>query len=291
MIHMNKLIRTIKIFAICVFVLICFFIGSHVLVLITLAPVRANIGNLPPGYKEIEFRSDSGEDIRGWFYNSSSKKGTIILLHGIRANRLAMLARSNFLIKYGYSILLIDFQSHGESSGELITIGIKESQDVRSAIRYIQEKQGKSKIGIIGSSLGGASALLADISEEIDFMIVESVFSTIDSAIRNRVASKIAKPIALLTPIAYYILKYEINISESGLNPIDHIKKVKCPIFVISGRDDLYTFESEAEEMYQRAQTPKELWLVSNAGHVDLHAFSRVEYENKVLSFIERHMN
>ncbi|EJP14515.1 alpha/beta hydrolase family protein [Leptospira interrogans str. FPW2026] len=273
------------------FGLISFFVIAHLLVIITLAPVRANVGDPPLGYKKIEFKSKSGRIIRGWFNNSSNKKGIIILLHGIRTNRLAMLERANFLVKNGYSALLIDFQAHGESDGDLITIGIRESEDVRSAIHFVKEKDSRSKIGIIGSSLGGASALLADISKEIDFMIVEFVFSTIDLAIRNRVAIRIAKPLALFTPLATYILKYEINIPESGLNPIDHIYKVKCPIFVISGREDLYTFESESLNMYHQAPTPKELWIVNKAGHVDLYAFSKAEYENRILSFIKNYMN
>ncbi|TGK59201.1 alpha/beta hydrolase [Leptospira wolffii] len=271
--------------------LISFFVVAHLLVIITLAPIRVDVGNPPSGYEKIEFKSASGGIIRGWFNNSSNPKGTIILLHGIRANRLSMLERSNLLVEHGYSTLLIDFQAHGESDGDLITIGVKESEDVKSAIHFIKEKHHRSKVGIIGSSLGGASALLADVSEEIDFMIIESVFSTIDLAIRNRVAIRIAKPIAFLTPIAYYILKAEINIPETGLDPVDHIYMVKCPIFVISGKDDLYTFESESLNMYQKAPAPKELWLIDKAGHVDLYAFAKIEYENRILSFIERYMN
>ncbi|EIE01063.1 alpha/beta hydrolase [Leptospira licerasiae] len=273
------------------FGLISFFIVAHLLVVITLAPARVTIGNPPPGYEKIEFKSKSGGIIRGWFNNSSGKKGTIILLHGIRANRSAMLERSNFFVEHGYSTLLIDFQAHGESDGDLITVGVKESEDVKGAIHFVKEKRGQSKIGIIGSSLGGASALLADISKTIDIIIIESVFSTIDLAIRNRVAVSMAKPIAFLTPIAYYILKYEINIPESGLNPIDHIHEIKCPIFVISGKEDLYTFEYESLNMYQKAPTPKELWIIDKAAHIDLYSFAKMEYENRVLSFVERHMN
>ncbi|WP_445145243.1 hypothetical protein [Dyella sp. Tek66A03] len=90
------------------------FVG-HTLV----AHTREEIGPPPPELSatEVRFRSASGGVIHGWFAPGSPGRGAVLLLHGVHANRLAMLPRARWLHSLGYSVLLIDFQAAGESDG------------------------------------------------------------------------------------------------------------------------------------------------------------------------------
>jgi uncharacterized protein len=54
----------------------------------------------------------------------------VLLLHGVRADRLAMVSRAQLLTRQGFSVLLIDLQAHGATPGEAITLGYRESTDV-----------------------------------------------------------------------------------------------------------------------------------------------------------------
>lgn len=92
-----------------------------------------------------------------------------------------MLDRDRFLSSEGYSILLIDLQAHGESEDERIPLGLKECESVKAAVRFLQRTKNGVPIGLIGSSLGGASALLEDISPEIRFLILEAVFRILEA--------------------------------------------------------------------------------------------------------------
>ncbi len=74
--------------------------------------------------KDIEIRSESGSILAGWHVQSNKTKGVIVLLHGIRSSRMQMIDRAKLLYDQGYSSILIDFQAHGESPGEYITIDI-----------------------------------------------------------------------------------------------------------------------------------------------------------------------
>ena len=47
-----------------------------------------------------------------------------------------MIDRGRFLRRAGYSVLLIDFQATGETKGDHITFGWKESQDVLAAMNF-----------------------------------------------------------------------------------------------------------------------------------------------------------
>jgi uncharacterized protein len=123
-------------------------------------PVQTRIGNPPSDLnaQPVTFASDSGADVHGWWCPIQNARGTVLLLPGIRANRLSMVDRSRFLHRAGYSALLIDFQATGETKGDHITFGWKESRDVLAAINFIRHADPTDRVAIIGSSLGGVAA-------------------------------------------------------------------------------------------------------------------------------------
>src|ERR1700730_13582815 len=98
------------------------------------APAKQLAGNLPPELngRNVQFASGSGAIIRGWLIPGKKGVGAIVLMHGLRASRLSMLERARFLSRAGYSVLLFDFQAHGESTGRHITFGYLESKDAQA---------------------------------------------------------------------------------------------------------------------------------------------------------------
>src|SRR5439155_11809470 len=101
--------------------------------------------------------------------------------------KLAMLGQRGLVKAEGFSVLLFDFQAHGESTGARITFGHREGQDAAAAIAYMRARLAGERVGAIGSSLGGAAALLAPKPLEIDALVLESVYSDIRSATENRI--------------------------------------------------------------------------------------------------------
>src|SRR5262245_35726245 len=121
------------------------------------APAPAVIGPTPTDLQSenVTFESASGSRLSGWFIRGQPRIGSVLLMHGIRANRLAMLDRARLLHQHGFSVLLFDFQSHGESQGRSITFGYLESLDAQAAFEYLRGRTPGERIGIIGVSLGG----------------------------------------------------------------------------------------------------------------------------------------
>ena len=126
-------------------------------------PVQARIGNPPADLnaQAVRFANDSGANVHGWWCPTRNGRGSVLLLPGIRANRLSMVDRARFLQRAGYSVLLIDFQATGETKGDHITFGWNESRDVLAAIDFVRRIEPTDRVAIIGSSLGGVAALLA----------------------------------------------------------------------------------------------------------------------------------
>jgi pimeloyl-ACP methyl ester carboxylesterase len=152
------------------------------------APVQISVGKAPSDLdaETVEFESDSGAIVKGWWCRIVNSRGVVLLLPGIRANRLSMVDRARFLRRAGYSVLLIDFQATGETKGDHITFGWKESRDALAAVDFIHHVDPSARVAIIGSSLGGVAALLATPPLKVNALILESVYPTIEIATRNR---------------------------------------------------------------------------------------------------------
>jgi fermentation-respiration switch protein FrsA (DUF1100 family) len=251
-------------------------------------PVQARIGNPPAdrNAQSVVFASDSGADVHGWWCPVQNAPGTVLLLPGIRANRLSMIDRARFLRRAGYSALMIDFQATGETKGDHITFGWKESRDVLAAINFVHHIDPTDQVAIIGSSLGGVAALLATPPLQVDALVLEEVYPTIEIATRNRMENYLGVFGRILTPVLLNQLWWRLGVSASQLRPVDHIANVECPVLIIRGEKDKNTRPSDTQMLVQRARSPKEVWFVPNAGHVDLHRAAREEYETRILAFL-----
>jgi uncharacterized protein len=237
----------------------------------------------------ISLASDSGSVVAGWHIPAENSKGVVVLLHGIRGSRLSMLDRARWLHAAGYSIVMIDLHAHGESPGDRITLGHLEKHDVRAAVAFARESHPNEPIGVLGVSLGGASALLAS-PLGIDALVLESVYPTIEDAVRNRVASRLGWMSIVPTELLLAQLKPRLGVSLSELRPIDCLPRVGCPVLLLSGREDASTTAAETREMFSVASEPKQLWLVDGAAHVDLCRAAPDEYKTGVLRFLDQHM-
>jgi fermentation-respiration switch protein FrsA (DUF1100 family) len=180
-----------------------------------------------------------------------------------------------FLRRAGYSVLLIDFQATGETKGDHITFGWKESRDALAAVDFIHHADPSARVAIIGSSLGGVAALLATPPLKVNALILESVYPTIEIATRNRMENYLGPIGWMFTPL--FLMQ---------LHPIDHIAAVDCPILIMSGENDRNTRPADTRKLFERARFAKQLWFVPNAGHIDLHRAAPHEYETRVLAFL-----
>lgn len=264
-----------------------FFLGLWLVGWIYTKPVNQEIGNCPKDLicENVEFLSQSKANIKGWFVEGKKGKGVVILMHGVGASRLATIDRIGFLNKSGFSVLSFDFQAHGESIGDQITFGFLESRDSDAAIEFVKKKLPDEKVGVIGISMGGAAFLLSKNKAEADAVVLEMVYSTMQVALENRLNMWLFDGAEIFTPLLSYQFKPRFGFSIDDLRPIDKIKQIKSPVLFIVGEKDLHASLPESKEFLDEANEPKDLWVVPNAAHQDLHQLVPNDYEKKVLDF------
>jgi pimeloyl-ACP methyl ester carboxylesterase len=279
-------------------ILIDFFIILVILTLIigarAIMPPRLKIFITPKDiglpFKEIILETSDGKKLKGWLIYSEKSKGIIICLHGYPANKADILPVVEFLYPE-FSLLLFDFRAHGESQGKVCYFGLKEFLDVKSAIDFIKNnKETKDlPIGIWGYSFGGAVGIIsASKFNEIKCVVTDSAFANFPDMVKNYYKN--------LGPLKYIFSFFSIFLgryvfrSDFKLNsPENFINNVKCPVLIIHSRNDEFVPFTHAQKLFERANQPKEIYVVEGL-HTGLERAYTEEYREKVKSFFEKYL-
>ncbi|HEX7816982.1 alpha/beta hydrolase [Dyella sp.] len=255
---------------------------------ILIHPARRHVGPPPADLdaQSLDFADANTAHLRGWYVAGQPGHGAVLLLHGVRADRRAMLARARFLHDDGYGVMLIDFQASGESGGEAITFGYRETADVLAALEQLHHLAPGERIGIIAASMGGAATLLAKPPVHVDALVLEQVYPSIDQALRDRLRLHLGHAGGWLTGPLLLTLPWHIGIDRSQLRPIDAIAAVTIPKLLIAGDADQHTRIGESQAMFNHAAGPKAFWVVQGAAHVDLYRYAGEAYRSRVETFL-----
>jgi alpha-beta hydrolase superfamily lysophospholipase len=127
-------------------------------------PDRENAGLTPASfslqYQEIAFEAADGVTLKGWWVPAAEPRGSVVLVHGLNRSRIEMVKKVPFLHGQGWNALLFDVRHHGESGGDVSTLGYLERRDVHAAIA---EARRRSAVPVVvwGVSLGAVASMLA----------------------------------------------------------------------------------------------------------------------------------
>lgn len=257
------------------------------------APVEVSVGSPPPELRAtaVHFPSDSEATIAAWYGAPAPGRPTVVLSHSIRANRTQLSERAQFIRNAGYGVLLYDAQGHGESTGRNITFGFLEAHDAAAAVEYVRRRNPNSRVGFIGHSLGGASALLGESPLPVEALVLEAVYPTLEEAVVNRISMRLGSFLApILSRLLLWQVEPRLGFDPFELNPIDRIGSVTAPILLIAGSEDRHTSLTESKALFQAASHPKDLWVVEGAAHQSFHRFAPAEYERRVLEFFDQNL-
>jgi len=246
---------------------------------------------LPAGFPaQVVSLPGPAHAIAAWWLDQGGNSPIVLLLHSIRADRSSMLSRAKLLLDRGFSVLLIDLQGHGETPGAAITLGSRESTDVRVALEWLKRTVPARRIGVIGCSLGGAAVLLAPQPSGFDAVVLEAVYPRVADAVRNRIRIRVGPLAPVLAPLLLVLLPPRLHVWPRDLEPIRSIARLGSPVLVVAGSHDQHTTLAESEELFRAAVPPKRLWVVSGAHHQDFLAFDPAGYESEVVGFLLQHL-
>ena len=220
---------------------------------------RSQLG-LP--YEEVAFPAADGLTLRGWFIPAQSAHSPVIAYaHGAGRDLRSGLSIVPALNRAGYHTLLFSYRDCGQSDhhGRGLTYGHGESEDLDSAVRFLQEVKGIADIGVIGYSVGATSALRsAARNPHIRAIVAVAPFKPAEIWAANRPA--VLPPSALAW--MQRVVEWRKGISLAAIDLTDAIPQISPrPILLIHGSQDERIPLSQVQELFAAAGRPKALWV------------------------------
>ena len=248
-------------------------------------------------YERVSFLTRDGVELKGWFL--PSPKGdlrTLIMCHGWGDNKGELLKQTYFLNENaGFNLLYFDFRSHGESSGEITTVGGLETRDLDAAVTWLRTSRPElsDRVGVFGLSMGAAVtvAALPD-HPALRCAVVESPFSDYRGVVKRWAWNNLRIPPFPLVSLSMWILRLRVGDHKiDSFNPVEAAGRIAPrPLFVIGGADDELMPEADVRRVFDAAREPKQLWIVPGAAHAKCREAAGMEYETRVTGFFDRNL-
>jgi len=237
-------------------------------------------------YQDVELTTEDGIKLAAWYTPPQAEgNGSVILVaHGYNANRpediYVMLARN------GYGVLAWDFRAHGASGGETCSLGYYEQLDAETALNYALNQPDVKHVGAWGGSMGAATMILTTAKHpEIEALVSDSAFPTLEDVI------KLNTPIKIMQPFVLFFAEKQNSMDLDQVRPVDEISKISPrAVLIIDGWDGAAIVMNSPYRFLNAAGEPKQLWVEDGVPHLTMYGNNPLEYERRVIHFLDEHL-
>ena len=253
-----------------------------------------NDGKTPISYgldfRWIEFRSADGVRLKGWYIPAAENpRGTIIFCHGLNRSRVELLAQAQFAHQQNFNGLLFDLRHHGQSEGEMTTLGYQERLDVLGAVRYaLDDEKAARPVVLWGISMGAVAALMAADSLEVAAAISDSTFLSFSDTVKHHLKLFLRLP---AFPIAYEVIYW--TAWRGGFRPADFdlqkaVERIgDRPILFVAVKGDRRMPSSISQTLFATAKSSqKRLLVLPGTRHGEAFKSGEADYKKTVEEFL-----
>jgi dipeptidyl aminopeptidase/acylaminoacyl peptidase len=244
--------------------------------------------------EDFSVQAQDGITLKGWKVRPALANGDWFLLyHGVSDNRTGVLGHAEFLLRRGYSIVMMDSREHGESGGDICTYGWKERHDSVAITDALFANERVRHLYALGVSMGAAIALQsAAIEPRIEAVAAEAPFANMREVSYDYAGLDVSPTLGrtLFRPASMMALasvQKEGGFDPSDVSPEKAVAARPFAVLLICGTSDHRIPCRHSERIYKSAAGPKELWIVKGAGHAAAFGHSPAEYESRVVKLFE----
>jgi alpha-beta hydrolase superfamily lysophospholipase len=246
--------------------------------------------------EDFSVRASDGVELRGWKVHAPAPNGDwVLLFHGVSDNRTGTLGHAEFLLRHGYSVVMMDSRAHGASGGEMATYGWKERYDTVAVANALYGTERVRHLYALGVSMGGAIALqAAAVEPRIAGVVAEDPFADLREVSYDYAGLHFSPLLGRTLFRPATIFGIDALAKAGGFDP-DEVSPEKAvaarpfPVLLICGTRDHTIPCRHAERIYRAATGPKELWIVEGAEHASALGREPAEYEARVIRFLSRY--
>ena len=239
--------------------------------------------------RAVEIRSFDGLKLCGEYYDFGFKRAVLLL-----SGRAETLTYGYFFAqpyrKLGYNVLVIDDRGHGESDGDRNNVGLVEYRDVQDWIRFLIEREGNGSVLLHGICIGAASALYAltrgNVPKGVEGFVSDGMYMSFRETFRaHMVAMK--RPVFPVLDEVMLLIWIHAGKNPGSFGPWRFIRKLKTPILMLFGREDVFSLPERSQKLIERCPAPKTVVWFDHGAHSHLRIRAPEKYDSAIARFTE----
>ncbi|VDG32152.1 alpha/beta hydrolase [Lactobacillus sp.] [Lactiplantibacillus mudanjiangensis] len=220
---------------------------------------------------------------------------TIVVAHGYMGNKEQMASYIRLWHRQGYNVLAPDDRGNGKSQGHYYGFGWPDRLDyVKWTKQVIQREGTKSRIGLFGVSMGGATVMMMSgekLPSQVKAIIEDCGYTSVGDELSYELKELYHLPKFPLIYTASWVAQAKAHFNFLTASSVTQLHHNKLPIFFIHGSKDTFVPTKMVYQNY-RATTvkDKQLWVVPGAGHAESYPQHPKLYTKKVTTFMARYL-
>lgn len=264
-------------------------------------------------YENVEFETKDGVVLRGWLINSGTEKVIVQSHFGVQCNRagycpkgkglikpwkknISFLRQAKYLADRGYSVLMYDFRSHGESDiGTIpwVSWGPEEAKDVVAAVDYIangREEFKGCRIGLLSICMGaGASTYAYGLPDGLASFSNVKAMIAIQPLLYKFFVDAFGMP-AFLQRSGSKVTTERLGFDLNDKSFMPDVEGITVPTLVVQNKNDPWTDLDMVNEYYERLTVEKGMmWL-----DIEKNRFAAYDYvgrePEKLMKWFDLHV-
>lgn len=247
--------------------------------------------------EHVTIQARDGLTLHGDYFPADTPTDKLLIgFHGYTSCALSDCASiASFFLKQGYDCLLVDHRAHGNSEGKYIGFGVLDRYDCLSWVEYVNQRFAcKKQIILYGVSMGGATVLMAmglpTFPDTVKAVIADCAFTSPYDVFSHILKRDYKLPAFPVMNINNTLCRKKAGYGFQDCSTLTAVKKAKCPVLFIHGKEDNFVPTWMSEANYQACTAPKSLLLVEHAGHGASYYENSSLYEKTVTDFIHQYV-
>jgi fermentation-respiration switch protein FrsA (DUF1100 family) len=212
------------------------------------------------GVREVTVTASDGLQLLAWYLPPGPNEQHVVLfLHGNAGNIGHRAYRLKRFAQVGWGVLLLEYRGFGGNPGAPSEAGLL--ADARGGLAAVQAMGFPlDRILLWGESLGPGLAVQLAAGEPVAAVLLEAPFTSIVDIARRQYP---------FVPAGILLLDRFESLHRMGM--------IRAPVLVMHGANDRIIPLEMGRAIHAAASGPKELWVVRDAGHVDLVEAGAIE--------------
>lgn len=242
-------------------------------------------------HEDVYQTSKDGLKLHATYFPGPDAQKIVICFHGYTSDGMHdFIGLSDYYMRNGYGMLLVDERAHGKSEGTYIGFGCLDRHDALGWIQWvIQECGPQVQILLHGISMGGSTVLMTSSMElplQVKGIISECGFTSPKEVFTHVLHTMYHLPAFPMIQISDYVNRKKAGFGLDECNAAREVRNAKVPILLIHGDGDTFVPCEMCEKIYENCTSPKTRLIIKDAAHAECYYKDTEAYEQALDTFV-----